>query len=250
MALAIDSQETSSTAHRATSSPLTWSFTNTAGNLLVVGVVATGTGTSAITGVTYNGVSMTGGPTISWETNASVVQLFYLATPATGAHTVSVSGTGTSLALLAGAISFSGADTSTPFGSSATAKNDTTFTNHAQAGNITGASGNYVFGVGGYGSGQAATADQTESFHLVGTNNTGGDNILGGYALSSGSAINFGFTWSSSDFMGVAAVEVKAASGGSNGSVTAVPDAITVALPAPVVAAKYERVTNVTIYGT
>jgi len=41
MALAIDSQEASATAHRATSSPLTWSFNNVAGTTLFVGALIT-----------------------------------------------------------------------------------------------------------------------------------------------------------------------------------------------------------------
>src|SRR5262245_24706089 len=127
MALAIDSQESGGTAHRGdvSGTPITWSFNNAAGNLIVIGVTVTngsGAGAPSISaGPTYNSVALTAGPSATCASATSLTQLFYLASPAVGSNTVSVTGTGgSSYAILAWAISFSGADTSTPFGTTST----------------------------------------------------------------------------------------------------------------------------------
>lgn len=217
--LAIDSQEVSGTAHRVSNNhTLSWAFNNVAGNLLVVGAIAAVDvllgGTATVSGVTYNGVAMTAGPTISWDGNRSYVQLFYMANPPTGSHTVAVTGTGTlgtNYVILGGAISFSNADTTTPFGATSSAKQDVTANQHPQAGSITATSGNYVLGVGGYGSGTAETSDHAVTFALVGGTSSAGDNIGSDIALSSGAAINAGFTFATSaDFWGMVAAEVRA----------------------------------------
>lgn len=218
MALAIDSQEASNAGHRlASGTPLTWSFTNTAGNLLVVGVVVTqASGTAPTPTVTYNGVSMgTAIVSIAWGTTASLALLFALASPATGANTVSVAPGSGGHSTLAGAISFSGANTSTPTGTTSSAQFAGTDGTHAQAGNITATSGNYVIGVGGWGAGTTATADsgQSATFKLVGASDTGGDDICCVVQQSSGSAINAGFTWSPADQWGIVAAEIVAAAG-------------------------------------
>lgn len=235
--LAIDSQEPSGVAQRSTN-PTTWTFNNVAGNLLVVGAVSTNNSLTSLGAPTYNGVAMTGGPGISWESGNSVAQLFYLVNPALGSHTVSVpSGGGGHI--LAGAISFSGADTTTPFGTTASAKFDTgSGTTHPQAGAITAASGNYVLGVGGYGAGSAATADHAATFALVGSGATSGDDIATDIALSSGAAINAGFTFAAADYWGIVAAEIRAAPTGipltpSAGVVTAATATVTIPSSSP-----------------
>jgi hypothetical protein len=93
MALAIDSQEASATAHHSTSSPLTWSFNNVAGTLLVIVAHVTDQGGSAcaLGTPTYAGVSMTQAPSssVTWN-SADILAIYYLLNPATGSNTVSI----------------------------------------------------------------------------------------------------------------------------------------------------------------
>lgn len=226
MALAVDSVESGGTAHRGTTSgtALTWSFTNTAGNLLLVGIVATvqnGAVAPVITAVSYNSVAMTAiGTAVGWDGNFSITQWYYLTNPATGANTVSVTATGTtSFAVLAGAMSFSGADTGTPVGTPTTGS--TASGTSVSAGNITTASGNYVVAVGGFGSGVGGAAGSgfTLTFALNGSGATGGDNIVGEYRASTGAAITPTISWTNTDVGGIQAVAVLAAAGGGGGTI-------------------------------
>lgn len=127
MALAVDSEESTNTGHNAatggTASTLTWSFTNTAGNLLIVAATVNQVGGSnapSFGTVSYNGVAMTQIPSAVFTDTANhyISALYYLANPATGSNTVSVTGnpngSPTYLDVIAGAISFSGASTSAP----------------------------------------------------------------------------------------------------------------------------------------
>ena len=105
MAIARDNITASSTTTGAT---LTFSHTNTAGTILWVGVVSYN-GTDVITGVTYNGVSMTRALAIAQGANG-YVYLYYLASPATGANDVVVSQSA-SVTIQAVAASYTGAST-------------------------------------------------------------------------------------------------------------------------------------------
>lgn len=123
--LAVDSQMPSSAAtyNAAQTSPKTFSFTNTAGNVLYV--AATNSNSSAVTSVTYNGVSMTQlGVTAAANGSGGKIQLYRLSSPATGSNTVSVSFTGGGTpTVMAAAISLSGAN-ATPDTGTATTAND------------------------------------------------------------------------------------------------------------------------------
>lgn len=218
MALAVDSQESGGTAHRGTASgtALTWSFNNVGGNLLVVAVIVTGNAgqVAAITaGPTYDGVAMTqvASSQQTWGTNASITALYYLLNPATGSKTVSVTGTSvpTNFAILAGAISFSGALAVTSTATTGTNTSGTT----ATASNITTASGNMVFASGGWGSGETGVAGAgfTRTFLVNGSSGTSGDDLLGEYGVSTGAAISPTFTWGVSDSWRIVAVEILAA---------------------------------------
>lgn len=119
-ALAVDSEmPTSAGQGSATVNTLSFSFTNTAGTLLVCGVMAGGiSGTvPTINNPTYNSVSM-GTPDITKSAHqgnlGGLMAIYHLLTPATGANTFAVTTTGTVPELLAGCISFTGNDTSTP----------------------------------------------------------------------------------------------------------------------------------------
>jgi hypothetical protein len=217
MALTIDSQESGGTAHRGTTSgaALTWLFNNVAGDFLLVGVVLTcqtGLGPVAVSaGPTYNSVAMTlvPGSVQAWSTTDDKVQWYYLANPATGSNTVSVTGTGgNAFAILAGAISFKGA-ASTP----GTATLGTGTGTTATAGAITTASGNFIVADGGWGSGETGVQGTgfTRTFLLNGSGATAGDDILGEYQQSSGSSITPTYTFGVSDSWGISAVEIKVA---------------------------------------
>ena len=163
-ALAIDSQESGGTAHNSTTSPLSWSFTNTAGTLLVVGVVITGNGTPTISGVTWNGTSMNpvSGASGTWCTvggaNTSGVYFYYLEGATTGAHTISVtfSYAGSPLDALGAAISFTGENSGGPVANGAfNTQNATLCSAYSTSASVTvnsTTSGDYVLEVGGAGS--------------------------------------------------------------------------------------------------
>ncbi len=88
-AFAVISKDASSTGSSTGGGPASWSHTNS-GSLLVVHVV-TQDKRDTITDVTYNGVSMTLAKAQSSGINtAGRVSTYYLANPATGANTVTV----------------------------------------------------------------------------------------------------------------------------------------------------------------
>jgi hypothetical protein len=221
MAVAVDSQESANAGHRGVTSgtALTWTFTNTAGTLLIVAIGVTetsGGGGVAVTAASYNGTAMTAiGTSVTWgATSSNLVTFYYLKSPATGANTVSVTGTGHGgFAIIAGAVSFTGSDATTPLGTAVTSTGSST---HATTAAITTASGNYIIGAGGQGSGNAMAPDagQTETWEKVGSGSTAGDNGECVIQASTGSAITPGFTWTGSDSWGMIAVDILASSGG------------------------------------
>lgn len=212
-AIAVDSQESAGAGHRATTSPLTWSFTNTAGTKLVCGVVCSVSSGAGITlsSPTYSGTAMAiAGTQILWDGGNVRTAIYYLDTPATGANTVSMacSAGGGIFSILGGCISFTGMNTGAGTSTSGTGTTGTT----ATAGAITTASGNYIFAGGGWGSGSGGTAGSgfTRTYLTNGSSSTSGDDILGEYQSSAGSSITPTFTWTGSDFWGIAATEFTA----------------------------------------
>lgn len=225
-AIAIDSQESSGTAHRTTvtiagaqSLTLAWTFTNTAGTKLVClvadTVVLAGSSALVLNTPTYNGVAMTlVGSQVSTDSGFSKTAIYYLDTPATGANTVSVNGTATvgsgspRFSVLGGCISFTGV--AAGVGSFTSGTDGGTSGTTATAGAITTASGNYIFsgGIWGSGAGGTAGAGFTSTFLLNGSNETAGDDILGEYKASAGGATTPTFTWTGSDFWIIVAVEL------------------------------------------
>lgn len=217
-AIAIDSQESAGAGHRATVSPLTWSFTNTAGTKLVCGVVCSVTSGAGITlsSPTYSGTALAiAGAQISWDGGNVKTAIYYLDTPATGANTVSMacSAGGGIFSILGGCISFTGMNTGAGTSTSGSGTSGTT----ATAGAITTASGNYIFAGGGWGSGAGGTAGSgfTRTYLTNGSSSTSGDDILGEYQSSAGSSITPTFTWTGSDFWGIAATEFTASGAGA-----------------------------------
>src|ERR1700687_984543 len=122
MSVAVNSQEAGHVAHHASTSPLTWPFGNSSGNLLVVGGVVTQTiniFTNLTINATYAVFAMTRGPNINnWNANANdYLIFFYLVNPPTGTNTVSVTSTGSPFDIIGAAISLTGANLAAPFGS-------------------------------------------------------------------------------------------------------------------------------------
>ena len=102
--------DTVSNGTETTTSPLTWSHTCTGSNLILVTGVNIGNGSSPnCSGVTYNSVSLTlVGSERLYGSSLGQISLWYLLNPATGANTVSVSFSGTTVTCDAGAVSYSG----------------------------------------------------------------------------------------------------------------------------------------------
>jgi hypothetical protein len=214
-AVAVDSQESASTAHHSNTSPLTWTFNNVAGTVMFIGVVVTdGTGSTTTLGaVSYNSVAATqvGSSLVTWDGTASRAAIYRLLSPATGNNTVSVAATSTGgggLDIIAGAISFTGNDTTTPAGTAVTA----TGNNGTATVNVTSTTnGNYVISVVGTGTSvTSATSPTLLSAKLNVSGGTAGDNLGLGDQATSGGTVAAKFAVSS-DLWGISAVEVKAA---------------------------------------
>lgn len=218
MPLAINSQEPSSTGHTSATSPLTWSFTNTAGTVLYVGVAtAAPTGTSTATGVTYNSVALTKVGSIPYGATIGTceVSIWRLLTPATGSNTVSVTASGSGMDdIMAGAISFTGNHATVPEGTPATAKFDTGSGTTSASVTVSGTtSGNYVIAMMDAGSAYSSTSN-TLTWHIAGgAQNSPGDNSAMTYQSVSTSSTTMTNTIVQ-DWWGIIAVEVLPAGGG------------------------------------
>lgn len=224
--LAINSQEASNVAHHSATSPLSWSFTNTSGTLLIVGFdisAASGSGPS-VSSVTYNGVSMTQLSNHCWKLvsgfDLDCVYLYYLTSPATGANTVSITftypGSPTSLDSIGGAISFTGANLATPFGTPASADDGGTPSTPATV-SVTGtASGDFVVSAMGAGnSWTTAVSPTTISALLNNSGNTAGDNLILAQQSTSGGSVTVSANITAADHWGIVGAEVMAASSSS-----------------------------------
>lgn len=214
MAIAVDSTESAGAGHRSTSGTLTWSFTNTAGTKLLVGIVASSTSATTLNAPTYAGAAMTlVGSQLSFDGGFAKLAIYYKDTPSTGANNVSFTFSGGGgLNALGGAISFTGAAAGVGTNVTGTA---TGATSVSTSSGITTASGNYIFAVGAWGSGTGGTAGAsfTRTYLLNGSGGTAADNVLGEYISSAGSAITPSFSWTGSDTGAIIAVEITASGG-------------------------------------
>lgn len=223
MALAVDSEMPTNTGQGAArnttpfTSPVTFSFTNTAGTVLyLAAVLSVNSGGSTSWGtITYGGQAMT---TVIDQTSAngsSRVGIFRLLNPPTGANTVSIGfsmtldGVNNQCAWEAGCISFTGNDTTTPEVQSAGSNGSST----TASGSLSGVqSGNITIGLAGAGS-SMSTQTQTLSW-AANENNL---STLGNGRLSrstSTGSVTHSFTISASDSWATALVEVAAPGSG------------------------------------
>lgn len=223
-ALAVDSEESAGAGHQTNNSTtLTYSFTNTAGTLLLVWAVYTSSGTvGTVSGVTYNSIGLTEitGSKAHWDTSASsksYASWWYLVTPATGANNIVVTidqAPSTTINILAGAISFTGqgaspiAQSTSNISDSATTTSPAVSLNNVLATSIvlTGYShGGAISGGTGY------SAGQTQSFLKNVNTNTAGNNIAGTRMTGSGT-LSPTVNVTASDLWGVGMVEIAAPS--------------------------------------
>lgn len=123
MAIAIDSEMPTNTGVNRVhdgGTTWTWSFTNTAGTLVILGVSAAEVSAAgaSITSATYGGQAMTSKVSLADGGGDAEVELFYLQNPPTGANNfvVTVAGGFSSNGQnIGGAISLTGAKTGDPF---------------------------------------------------------------------------------------------------------------------------------------
>lgn len=145
MAIAFDATSLSTAQ---TTSPITWNHTCTGSDLILwVGFGLGGTSSDNVTGITYNGTSMTLGTKVQTPLD-SWIYLYYLIAPSSGTNTVSVS-VSSAVDTKCGASSFTGANqtgqpdaTTTNTGSSVTtlATNITTIADNSWVVGVSGAS--------------------------------------------------------------------------------------------------------------
>ncbi|CAB4132650.1 hypothetical protein UFOVP253_46 [uncultured Caudovirales phage] len=211
MALVYDTS-TSSNSGGAAAASLTWSHTMAVGSggILVVAPSYANPSAGLITGITYNGVTLT--KIDSSIANLGVgtgrgVELWYLLSPATGANNIVVTASGATAPLNGGAISLTGAS-----GIGTSAKNSSTSATSLAATTSSGASDIVVgaatcrtttFGVGGSQTSRYNTV-QAVNFLSWGSTQAGGASVSSTFTQA-GAADNFA----------IIAVPVTQAAGGT-----------------------------------
>lgn len=177
MALAINSQMTSNAGVSGSNvSSLSFSFTNTAGTLLVVGVCQS---SRTLNSVTYGGAAVT--IDASATTGNALSSIGHKLTPLTGAQTVAITFSG-GCNCEAGAISFTGINTTTPI---LQAINAGSGNNTAPTSTITGVRGSSIV-VDTTWAGQQYGADSAGTTRTWLKNNTNGSNGESSYAVNTG----------------------------------------------------------------
>ena len=210
MAVAFDAVGPGATGATGPTSPLT--FTHVCGasaTHLLVGATWDGaTDTGATMSATYNTVAMTSLGV--WHTGggtAGFLQVWYLASPATGSHSVQVTATNSPAGINAGSVSFTGSAGLSAVQSavsSGTATNPTlTFTGTT--------SGNMVAAFVGSGSTVTQAGSFTQRYNVTGGSGQAGAGFTAGATIASpGGSTTANWTMAA-DFYAVAAVEVQAA---------------------------------------
>ena len=248
-ALGLDSEEASHVAHTGTAvnpvaSPITYSFTNTAGNVMFEGVVVTQS--TVVPSVTYNGVSMTILKTFpNWDGQNDTLYWFWLPNPATGAHNVVVSWTGAIWNILFGAVTYHGADTNAQMTNTITATDAPSSTSTSASATLTGTtSGNAVLSLIGTGTSVGTVTSPTVTSALLNDNaGTASNNIAIGRQGTTGGSVTAGWAVGA-DYWGMLVGEVNQASG--TGCAT-VPNATSYSLAGPSTGVVGTPTTNFTV---
>jgi hypothetical protein len=221
MALVVDSQEASGAAHHANAGTLSWSFTNTAGDILIVGAISTNAtqASSSISSVTYGGQALTFIDGYTTDQNFHTqLGLYYLLSPPTGSNTVTVTIASSAGApdILGGAIALKGANQSTPIGVHGKHEDNSSNITDEQVTLAGTTAGSIVLAVCATGTSiTSADSPSTQSYKLNVSSNTSGDNIGGSYYATPGGSVTMGFTVAS-DFGHIVAAEIKAAPAGAS----------------------------------
>lgn len=227
-ALAVNSSTVTASSGATTATATTgYSFTNTAGTLLVVCAEASsqsGANTN-VSAVTYGGAAMTlaAGATAKkqWDTTASVASLWFLLSPLTGANTVSITATttGTFVGWISGAISFTGNDVTTPIRATAFSASSAVANTTATVAVTGTTSGNIIVDCMGTGtSATSATAPSTNIWLKNVNGNSAGNNAASSRSAGTGGSVTMAYTVAS-DLWGTVAIEVQAAGGAPAGPV-------------------------------
>lgn len=226
--------------------PLTFAFTNVAGTYLLVACATgrrgslNGAAPPHFSSVTYAGTGMTLIAEITTDGDRDGIAIYGLLSPATGINNVVVtlSGGGSwdaNSTIIAGALSVTGNDTSTPLVSSqtATAKDETGATSDSLATPGATASGNLVVWAEACGA-AISSVNKTETWRKNQNTSSTAGNASMQYAAGTGSALtgtfNHGNDWSQ-----IIVVEIAAASGASPQTINAAVVTSSWVVPAPAV---------------
>lgn len=187
---------------------------------------------SSTTAVSYNGVALTELTSIKYFTGANShllaeVSLWYLLNPATGTHTVSVSGTfayTSTSDILAGALTVTGNDPTTPLGTPQTAKFDSgAGTSSISVTFSSTTSGNLLVDVSANGTGGESSVSGTISWRKDVSTHSGSDNAAGSTKASPGGSTTMSYSIAGSDYWGLAAVEILSAPGAAPVAISEAP---------------------------
>jgi len=122
LAIAFDAAS-SSAANTETS--LSFSHTCSGSNRVLTVSAGVGYAGAGITGTTYNSVTMAEGASyVGSPPGDHQVKIYYLGDPATGSNTVTISFSGSPVGSIGGAISFTGANPSSPIGATGTSDSE------------------------------------------------------------------------------------------------------------------------------
>jgi hypothetical protein len=201
--------------HKTGTTPLTWTQNVASGAVLLaeatVGVPTPGTDVGCTQTLTDNGVTMTKlGVIHTNNQHQGFMDVWAAKSPPSGLNTLRMTVSGCSSPALTGSSeSFTGANPTTPFGALATAVG---FSTSAHASSSAAATGDMLAGFVAAGSALAAPAAPAAHSLIENQNNaSGAGNSAEAMAPGTGSAVNFAWPVSPSDWWAVGLVPVKAA---------------------------------------
>lgn len=228
-AVVVDNTSTASTVDTP-SDTLSWSHTTSGSDrVLIVGLAGTGYGHETFTSctATYNSVSMTSATAFANSNNDGIgLQIFSLVNPASGSNTVAIDCSGIApMNMTAVAVSFTGANQSTPTGTVATLNSGS---DDVPTVDVSSATGDVVFAIvsgvgavigvqGGWLSATPGTGE-TEQLDFL-TSYNGNSNVFGYAATKLGSAtvtVQPTLDWTiSGEYRSMAGVSIVAAPSGA-----------------------------------
>ncbi|MDR3642147.1 MAG: fibronectin type III domain-containing protein [Candidatus Doudnabacteria bacterium] len=189
---------------------LTYSFTNTAGTLLIVCATA-GDPSQSISGITYGSAAMSlvAGVRSHDGTTGAYSSLWYLLNPATGANSVVVTKSGSAAGgeIISGAVSFTGNDSANPIAQSVSNHGASGTSATVAASGTT--AGNMLVDCATNGS-PIGSSSQTLNFKTNTDSSEYGNNAASSYAATTGGSVTMGYTGNSNDGWGIVAAEIKA----------------------------------------